>query len=97
MLAAQRGAAANTLAAYRRDLAGAAAIVGPLAKAGRDDIALLDAAWANLAPSSLARKASAATLTEGAGNSCGSVQISKAQTAGAGGSGDSARDRKSVV
>lgn len=59
MLAAQRGAAANTLAAYRRDLAGAAAIVGPLAKAGRDDIALLDAAWADLAPSSLARKASA--------------------------------------
>lgn len=59
MLAAQRGAAANTLAAYRRDLAGAAAIVGPLVKAGRDDIALLDAAWADLAPSSLARKASA--------------------------------------
>ncbi len=59
MLAAQRGAAANTLAAYRRDLAGAAEAIGPLAAAGRDDIGKLGAAWTDLAPSSLARKASA--------------------------------------
>lgn len=59
MLAAQRGAAANTLAAYRRDLAGAAEVIGPLAAAGRGDIGKLGAAWADLAPSSLARKASA--------------------------------------
>lgn len=59
MLAAQRGAAANTLAAYRRDLAGAAQAIGTLAGAGRDDVAGLAAAWADLAPSSLARKASA--------------------------------------
>lgn len=59
MLAAQRGAAANTLAAYRRDLAQAAQTVGKLAGAGRDDIAGLAAAWVDLAPSSLARKASA--------------------------------------
>ncbi|WP_407070600.1 tyrosine recombinase [Novosphingobium taihuense] len=59
MLAAQRGAAANTLAAYRRDLAGAAEQIGALAAASREDIGRLSAAWAELAPSSLARKASA--------------------------------------
>lgn len=59
MLAAQRGAAANTLAAYRRDLAGAAEVVGLLAQASRDDLGHLSAAWIDLAPSSLARKASA--------------------------------------
>ncbi|MFM2372820.1 MAG: hypothetical protein RIS85_2542 [Pseudomonadota bacterium] len=59
MLAAQRGAAANTLAAYRRDLAGAAEVIGLLAQASRDDLGKLAAAWSDLAPSSLARKASA--------------------------------------
>ena len=59
MLAAQRGAAANTLAAYRRDLAGAAQAIGTLARAERDDLARLASAWSDLAPSSLARKASA--------------------------------------
>lgn len=58
MLAAQRGAAANTLAAYRRDLAGAAEVIGPLATAGRDDLARLAVAWSDLAASSLARKSS---------------------------------------
>lgn len=58
MLAAQRGAAANTLAAYRRDLAGARGAIGMLAQAGREDIGKLAAAWVDLAPSSLARKAS---------------------------------------
>lgn len=59
MLAAQRGAAANTLAAYRRDLDGASEAIGPLALATRDDIGRLATAWADLTPSSLARKASA--------------------------------------
>ncbi len=59
MLAAQRGAAANTLAAYRRDLAGAAKVIGPLAQASRQDIEKLGASWVDLAPASLARKSSA--------------------------------------
>ena len=59
MLAAERGAAANTLAAYRRDLAGAKEHIGDLAGAQRDDLARLGAAWSDLAPSSLARKCSA--------------------------------------
>jgi integrase/recombinase XerD len=59
MLAAERGAAANTIAAYRRDLAGAAEAIGPLATADKQDLAGLAKAWAALAPSSAARKASA--------------------------------------
>ena len=59
MLAAQRGAAANTLAAYQRDLAGAAQVIGPLARATTQALERLGAAWSGLAPSSLARKASA--------------------------------------
>lgn len=59
MLAAERGAAANTLAAYRRDLEGAAEAIGSLDSADRDDLARLGQAWAPLAPSSVARKASA--------------------------------------
>ena len=59
MLAAERGAATNTLAAYRGDLAGAGEHVGDLADAQRDDLARLGAAWSDLAPSSLARKCSA--------------------------------------
>jgi integrase/recombinase XerD len=59
MLAAERGAAANTLAAYRRDLETAEEIVGPLTGVDRAGLARLAAAWADLAPSSLARKCSA--------------------------------------
>lgn len=59
MLAAERGAAANTLAAYRRDLETAEEIIGPLTDTKRDDLARLAAAWSDLAPSSLARKCSA--------------------------------------
>lgn len=59
MLAAERGAAANTLAAYRRDLEGAAELVGDLALATGDDLAGLMLAWADLAPSTVARKVSA--------------------------------------
>ncbi|MCC6926077.1 tyrosine recombinase [Novosphingobium sp.] len=59
MLAAERGAAANTLMAYRRDLEGAEEAIGDLTQADRDAIASLGGAWAGLAPSSLARKCSA--------------------------------------
>jgi len=59
MLAAERGAAANTLAAYRRDLEGSEEVVGELADASRDDLARLTRAWAQLAPSTVARKVSA--------------------------------------
>jgi integrase/recombinase XerD len=59
MLGAERGAAANTLAAYRRDLIGAQAILGDLAAVRREDLARLGTEWADLAPSSLARKGSA--------------------------------------
>ncbi len=59
MLAAERGAAANTLAAYRRDLEGAEAIVGGLARASHLELAALGPAWSSLAPASVARKSSA--------------------------------------
>jgi len=59
MLAVERGAAPNTMAAYRRDLEGAEDIVGDLVKADRAALARLAGAWSALAPSSLARKSSA--------------------------------------
>ena len=59
MLAAERGAAANTLTAYRRDLEGSEEIVGDLASATRADLSRLAAAWSDLAPSTVARKTSA--------------------------------------
>jgi integrase/recombinase XerD len=59
MLAAERGAAANTLAAYRRDLAQAEEAIGDLAAAPRAAVGALAGAWAHLAPASVARKASA--------------------------------------
>lgn len=59
MLAAERGAAPNTLAAYRRDLAQAEDAVGDLAEANREAVASLAGEWSDLAPASIARKASA--------------------------------------
>jgi integrase/recombinase XerD len=59
MLAAERGAAANTLAAYRRDLEQAEGWVGDLAQAPPGDLTELEKRWAALAPASAARKASA--------------------------------------
>jgi len=58
MLASERGAAANTLAAYRRDLAGAEEAVGDLSDVPRAAIAKLAGAWGSLAPATVARKAS---------------------------------------
>lgn len=59
MLAAERGAAGNTLEAYRRDLTAAAAMLGDLVQADRAALQRLGQAWATLAPASVARKASA--------------------------------------
>ena len=59
MLAAERGAAANTLAAYGRDLRSAREEIGDLLAADSDALARLAHAWRALAPSSLARKSSA--------------------------------------
>lgn len=59
MLAAERGAAPNTISAYRRDLEGADEYLGDLAGATSDQLASLGGAWTNLASSSAARKASA--------------------------------------
>lgn len=59
MLAAERGAAANTLSAYRRDLEGAEEAIGPLIAAQAEGLASLGEVWAGLAASSLARKCSA--------------------------------------
>ena len=59
MLAAERGAAANTIAAYRRDLESAGDAIGSLVDADSAALASLGTKWADLAPSSLARKCSA--------------------------------------
>jgi integrase/recombinase XerD len=59
MLAAERGASANTIAAYRRDLRQAERWLGDLTAAGAAQLNALDRRWAGLAPASAARKASA--------------------------------------
>jgi integrase/recombinase XerD len=59
MLAAERGAARNTLLAYRRDLDAACAAIGDVAQADAAGLAKLAAAWADVAPSTLARRCSA--------------------------------------
>ncbi len=59
MLAAERGAAANTIAAYRRDLEAAEEAIGDLAAADGDSLGSLGQVWSGLAASSLARKCSA--------------------------------------
>jgi integrase/recombinase XerD len=59
MLAAERGAAANTLAAYGRDIRAAREEIGDLLTADSAALASLAHSWRALAPSSLARKSSA--------------------------------------
>lgn len=60
MLAAERGAARNTILAYGRDLKQASEIVaGPLAAADGDRLAPVIRVWAGLAPATQARKISA--------------------------------------
>ena len=60
MLAAERGAARNTLLAYGRDLNQAEEMLGgPLAAASPAQLARLAQGWSDLAPSTVARKISA--------------------------------------
>lgn len=59
MLAVERGAAANTLAAYRRDLDAARDAIGDPAIADASTLSSLGEAWSGLAASSLARRCSA--------------------------------------
>ena len=59
MLAAERGVASNTLAAYRRDLEGAEAAIGSLQSADGAALASLGGVWSACAPSTVARKSSA--------------------------------------
>ena len=60
MLATERGAARNTILAYRRDLEQAEEMVGgDLARASARQLARLGQGWSSLAAASLARKVSA--------------------------------------
>ena len=60
MMAAEAGAARNTLLAYERDLAGASELLeGGLAAADSDSLRRLGAAWIELKRSSVARKSAA--------------------------------------
>ena len=59
MMAAESGAARNTLAAYRSDLSAAAADLGSLEQAKSGDLAVLGERWGELAPSTVARRAAA--------------------------------------
>ncbi|WP_345777701.1 tyrosine recombinase [Sphingomicrobium clamense] len=60
MLAAEAGAARNTLLAYRSDLAKAREALGsPLGEASDEQLKHLGEAWSDLAPSTVARRAAA--------------------------------------
>jgi integrase/recombinase XerD len=59
MMSAEAGASRHTLAAYRNDLERAADVVGRLGTASIDDLARLGTEWADLAPSTVARRAAA--------------------------------------
>jgi integrase/recombinase XerD len=58
-MAAEIGASRNTLLAYRRDLEAAAETVGSLERAGMSELSMLGEAWAELAPSTVARRSAA--------------------------------------
>ncbi len=60
MMAAEAGASRHTLAAYRNDLERSAeAVAVSLAKASAEDLSLLGADWAELAPATVARRSAA--------------------------------------
>ena len=59
MMAAEAGASKHTLAAYRNDLDRAAETLGSLGAASSADVARLGGSWAELAPSTVARRAAA--------------------------------------
>ncbi len=59
MMAAEAGSSSHTLAAYRNDLERAAEGLGGLGDASSDDLSRLGAQWADLAPSTVARRSAA--------------------------------------
>ena len=59
MMAAESGASRNTLAAYRSDLAAAAQVLPSLGSATADGVGRLGTKWADLAPSTVARRSAA--------------------------------------
>ncbi|MEA3080830.1 MAG: integrase/recombinase XerD [Sphingomonadales bacterium] len=59
MMAAEAGSSRHTLAAYRNDLERAADSLGSLGSARAEDLSCLGAAWADLAPSTVARRSAA--------------------------------------
>jgi integrase/recombinase XerD len=59
MMAAEAGASKHTLAAYRNDLDRAAEVVGSLGSASTEDLSRLGSGWAELAPSTVARRSAA--------------------------------------
>jgi integrase/recombinase XerD len=59
MMAAEAGASRNTLLAYRRDLEAGVEVLGSLEAAGTAELGRLGQAWAELAPSTVARRSAA--------------------------------------
>lgn len=59
MLAAEAGAARNTLLAYRADLEAAAVVLPAIGEASTEQLSSLGGAWAELAPSTVARRSAA--------------------------------------
>jgi integrase/recombinase XerD len=59
MMAAEAGASKHTLAAYRNDLDRAAETLGCLGAASTEDLSRLGRSWAELAPSTVARRTAA--------------------------------------
>ena len=59
MMAAEAGSSRHTLAAYRNDLERAAESIGSLGGASAEDLSRLGAQWADLAPSTVARRSAA--------------------------------------
>jgi integrase/recombinase XerD len=59
MMAAEAGSSKHTLAAYHNDLERTAESIGMLAAASSADVARLGAQWADLAPSTVARRSAA--------------------------------------
>lgn len=59
MMAAEAGASKHTLAAYRNDLDRAAEMLPSLGAASSDDVSRLGIGWADLAPSTVARRSAA--------------------------------------
>ena len=59
MMAAEAGASKHTLAAYRNDLERAGEAVGQLGTASTEELSRLGSSWAELAPSTVARRSAA--------------------------------------